>query len=732
MKKRFNIVATLALGATLCLAGGWMLTTKQASANTVATSESIAIVDGASLRVDGVFGLRFKTTIDAAYLQEGMEVHTLMARTEKLGAEELVIGATDVQDYKLDVEKKYQKDDDYYFNTVLTNIPDTQYGTEISVRAYVKNGEDIVYSQTKTSKSVEIVANNALEFNFDVYKSDVAKYVVKGVDMQESMSLGVNKSLNVNATAVYADSLSQEVLANLASAYTLSYESSVPAVATVDANGRVTAISTGNTVITASVNGLEDVFSQCQVTVVDGTVKYGEVFNFDSPDLSSVSVNDTSAGGLSGATLTTGTDLNGSYVQIDGKKANHIRFYGADGVNTLKSFDWFTVKFMGNYTNLNTGAPITDKKIEVSVMNNSNNMSTTALQATAGVIQEYTVKRGDKNFEECLSDPFRFYVVNKTDYTNQSVYERHPLSLRIYSIEFGYGNIEADNGDNTTFDLPARFNVASEEMANVKFNGETVTDITKFAPTENGTLTFTVVKEGYEETPFSVEVNYTTMIAWGEVLDFNNIDLTKIAVTNGTASISVLGANPALVVTTPNTWTAGATLITKIAMPEANYQKNFDYVEIYASGNQSGMTASFNGGWKSVNNQTNNNLSKFTNSPLNYRTTTINNQTTSAISGNNLQISYTISAVPGTLPFVQSISSIRFGFNDITSDGTQTFDLTSLFRATETELTNVLFDGENVASKTAFAPTKSGVLTFTIQKDGYKATTFNVNVTVTP
>ncbi len=729
MKKQMKWISAMALGATLCAFGG-VLATQPAQASAVTTDANIAIVDGASLRVDGTFGLRFKTTIDAAYFTDDMEVHTLMARTEKLGAEELVIGATDVKDYTLDVAKKYQKGDDYYFNTVLTNIPDTQYGTEISVRAYVKSGDEIIYSETTTSKSVEIVANNALDYNFDAYKNDVAKYVVKGVAMKESMSLGVNKSLNVNATAVYADSLSQAVLENLANTYTLSYESSEPTVATVEANGKVTAKSTGNTVITASVNGLEDVFSQCQVTVVEGTVKYGEVFNFDSPDLSAVSVNDLSAGVLKEATLTTGTDSNGNYLQIDGKKANHIRFYGADSVDTLKSFDWFTIKFMGNYTNLYTGEPITDKTISVSVMNNSSSNASTTLNASAGTLVEYTVKRGDTNFEECLSDPFRFYVVNNTAYTNQSVYERHPLSLRIYSIEFGYGDIKADNGDNTTFNLPAEFGVASEEMKNVKFNGIDVANVAEFAPTENGTLTFTVVKDGFEETPFSVDVAYTSMLAWGEVLDFSNIDLTKVTVTNGTASIGTLGTSPALVVTTPDTWTAGATLITKIAMPEAKYQANFDYVEIYASGNQTGMTASFNGGWKSINNQTNNNLSKFTNSPLNYRTTTINNTTTSAISENNLQISYTISVVPTTLPFVQSISSIRFGFNDITSDGTQTFDLTSLFRATETELTNVSFDGENVANERAFVPTKSGVLTFTIKKDGYKASTFSVNVTV--
>ena len=76
------------------------------------------------------------------------------------------------------------------------------------------------------------------------------------------------------------------------------------------------------------------------------------------------------------------------------------------------------------------------------------------------------------------------------------------------------------------------------------------------------------------------------------------------------------------------------------------------------------------------------------------------------------------------------IYDIRFGFNDITSDGIQSFDLTTLFGASETELTGVTFNGSDITNLKAFTPTESGTLNFGIAKAGYKTTQFSINVTV--
>ena len=84
-----NMITAMALSAALCVVGGTAILV-QGKASAEETSY-VSVLEGASLRITGEFGFRFKTFIDKEDWSDNMEVHTLMIPTSELAAgEELV------------------------------------------------------------------------------------------------------------------------------------------------------------------------------------------------------------------------------------------------------------------------------------------------------------------------------------------------------------------------------------------------------------------------------------------------------------------------------------------------------------------------------------------------------------------------------------------------------------------------------------------------------------------
>ena len=71
------------------------------------------------------------------------------------------------------------------------------------------------------------------------------------------------------------------------------------------------------------------------------------------------------------------------------------------------------------------------------------------------------------------------------------------------------------------------------------------------------------------------------------------------------------------------------------------------------------------------------------------------------------------------------ITDIKLGFADITVG--EAFSWAN-YGIDVSELSGVTFNGEAVADASAFAATEAGTLTFTVNKAGYVATTFTINV----
>ena len=713
MKTNFKkTVTTMSVAAFLMLTAGVVTLGNSLNASAaVTTNENITVEESASLRLEN-FGLRFKTKIASEYLTEGMEVHTLMLPTSYLAGEELAVGVhSQLADFALDMNKTYQKGTDNYFNTVLTKIPQSQYGTEISMRAYVKNGDTIEYSANTVSTSVASVASSALSYNYELYEADLAKYLVKGISVAEKNTYVVGqKSVSLGAGIEYFVETDETIAEKIAQKYALTYTSSDENVLTVSENGKVTALACGTSNVTVKIEalGLE---KTCAVTVTQPS--YGEVFDFENPALSMVTVHKDNVQNDALASINEDGKLQ---VVLDTNGVNyHIRFKGVDG--TKLNFDWVKMTYSASYS---SGA-----EANCMILFNGNYMGTATF---TGSTSGYTITKSsaDNNWDKIKSETnFRIVV--------QQWRAGDTFTIVFHDIQFGYNDIVADSEENTTFDLTEKFSLTAEELTNVKFNGESVDDVTAFAPTQSGTLTFDVAKEGFATTAMSVNVTYTKLADYGKYVLDDVSKYTSVSATMGTGTFDVnqvtVGEYNALQteITGGYPWL----IITDESLKNLANFENFTlrYKVAYSvSGGSFGIKGTTGDVYNSAKTTaTDNGWTLGTwqkeHRPQVFEYLKENGSFRIAI------IAWNGAATVTTL----TVAEIIGGYNDIVADNEEntTFNLLEKFSLTAEELTNVKFNGVAVADVTAFAPTQSGTLTFDVAKEGFATTSMSVNVTYT-
>ena len=712
--------SALMLCAGAAIAGGAMY----AGAEEVTTNAKISVEESASLRIEN-FGLRFKTAIAADYWQDGMTVHTLMIPAPMLTGE-LTAATESVMDVTLDNAKKYQKGTDYYFNTVLTQIPQAQYGTQIAMRAYVEQNGVKEYAENTVSVSVAHVANAALEYSYETYVDDVAAYLVQGVNVSEKLGFEPGNSANLNAGISYFEEASEAVKGKLNSLYTLSYQTSDGSVATVSENGEVTAVANGTANITVTINEL-NVSAVCAVTV--SQPEWGELIDFNNIDLSKLAKSHSTQ--------------SFEAVEKDGKNAIKFTVNGTWAVLLVtppEQFETYSSKF--DYLSVKVSVETVGEGVVTGASMYGANPNTPALMpggSTSSGVKEIIYGKSkftDGNVVNSGRYKFTCNVWNSAAVTN----------FYIYSMQFGYDDIAADNEENTTFNLTERFGVAASELKNVMFNGEAVADITAFAPTQSGALTFTVEKDGFASTDFSVNVTYSALKAGGLYEDFSNFDTSIVSFTNATTkdncavSISEEGY---LHVTEKDTVNGNEDIQMKFLTGAYKSLIKYDYLEFKCRASFAGAAA--------------------VNMPIQLNYKTINLQRVDASGVTNLSNNwfpannnwFTFRIPLSVFTWSEQFASelvftitkwnngdltldfeyFKGGYNDIESDGATAIDLTSKFDATAEELTATFTPAGGtaavIADKAAWVPAENGVLTVTIKRSGYKAVTYTLNVTVT-
>ena len=213
IKKSFLAKITLMLCTALaCFAFGF------ANISTVAKADEaplFSIFNGASVRMDEPYGMRFSAYYSKALfnqdgtLKEGYEAGILLVQTEELNGE-LEIGTSGAKNVRAMVWDTENGTQDYYrLNAVISNIPETEFDTYVTARAYLKQGTEVSYSDT-ISRNVAQVASRVMAIGYtgEVIENYIDKVnptitLPAEVDAENTVTLSLGQSVSFSVAPEY-------------------------------------------------------------------------------------------------------------------------------------------------------------------------------------------------------------------------------------------------------------------------------------------------------------------------------------------------------------------------------------------------------------------------------------------------------------------------------------------------------------------------------------------------
>ena len=232
-------------------AGAYTANTVRAQAQDTPTLWTGFAIDATAVRTASPTGLRFRTV--AERLTPTMKKYNPDAEYYTT----LTFTATNGQSYSTKVETTVWRLDESGWNTVLLEIPKSDYATQITAQSFIKlNGKETAFYKTEPV-TVSISQTAAAAVSYGATSTYVQEYfgdIVTGVTLdKQSVTLEQGQTLSLTATTS-------------PSGYQSKWTTSDASVVTVDNKGNVKAKATGSAVITAQINGHTAV---CGVTVVD-------------------------------------------------------------------------------------------------------------------------------------------------------------------------------------------------------------------------------------------------------------------------------------------------------------------------------------------------------------------------------------------------------------------------------------------------------------------------------
>ncbi len=224
------------------------------AANTILTDtfeiRKSPIVLGGSVRLSAPAGLRFQSKVEESLVSEGATFGTLVIPKAVLGEAELTYETASVRNIP---QTKWATDSvkennpqDYeegyaYFNAVLTDIPQEHYDKVIVARSYAcLNG--VYYYSEPMERSIAQVAAYAIQDGYT--ESVLFTYVDTAL---------ANETLSLESRVVVKEGLSYQLNLTGNKGYVAIWQSSDTRIATVDKDGKVTALRPGEVTITAKI-----------------------------------------------------------------------------------------------------------------------------------------------------------------------------------------------------------------------------------------------------------------------------------------------------------------------------------------------------------------------------------------------------------------------------------------------------------------------------------------------
>ena len=246
MSKKLLAVASLAFASAL--SAGIAV---NASAASEQRWDGFAITARA-IRTENPAGLRFRT--EAAELTPELMAQFATAKCYTTVSFTTQGGLSYTTDVPVGVWRTEANDANYVpgWNTVLLDIPNTDYATDITAKSYIVVNETTTYATEAVTVSIAQTASEVMN--------------AKGA-IDETLNAYVTnvQSLTVDATATAFVGESTQLTATIAPAnYKVVWTTSDETVATVDKDGKVTGVQAGQATITAKMGDKE---ASCVVTV---------------------------------------------------------------------------------------------------------------------------------------------------------------------------------------------------------------------------------------------------------------------------------------------------------------------------------------------------------------------------------------------------------------------------------------------------------------------------------
>ena len=338
LKKKFLGLATLAFVASLSV--GIAVTT--ASANEPVETAKFEMVGGAQVRTADPAGIRFVTDVNNLYKQQLQTQYPTDTYTYVWGTTVSFTASGDTEETVMDAKTDKWLNDGTRWYTALVNIPATDYLTEITAESYVKiyNGEELVETKTVSNAQTRSIAYSASWALNDGYEDAILKTYTAAIS---------DASVTLDKEGVSYVSTGNEVQLSATvspSQYGVAWSTSDKNVATVDKNGKVTAVGAGLATITASLGNKSDSYQ----VAVDYTS-----FNYEDGKVSPIVV-----GGLKPESMLNSAENPGELplsiaeINTDGT-AN--KAYGTDGLDNVANaavyidIDWLNFVFSNSKVN---------------------------------------------------------------------------------------------------------------------------------------------------------------------------------------------------------------------------------------------------------------------------------------------------------------------------------------------------------------------------------------------
>ena len=249
MKQNIKWAGILAGACALaCGFGVYNVANVQASAEETASLWTGFAITGAAVRTADPTGLRFKTDIER--LTPTMKKYNPDAEYYTT-----ITFTTNGKTYTRDVPATVWRKDGSGWNTVLLEIPESEYTTQVTAQSFAKlNGKEQAFYQTEPV-TISIAQTAAAAISYGASEAYVGEYIeniVTGVTLDKA-SATIEEGQTVGLIATTSPS-----------GYKVKFTSDNQDVATVDVNGNVKGKNVGTATITAEINGYT---ASCQMTV---------------------------------------------------------------------------------------------------------------------------------------------------------------------------------------------------------------------------------------------------------------------------------------------------------------------------------------------------------------------------------------------------------------------------------------------------------------------------------